>query len=204
MRRGGMVATGQSNLPSIGCRNTSLDFFEFGEQAKDFLDKKANKSVSDKYRIIWMALRWLLKEWIRANALWADRGSSAVWIYTHNTARKMMKEVQDTARKQINQSEMRTGSENASARRKIGHRIDIRAWFRKFMPLGRVAFYWALEDSDWSQTRSRNEVTDLAALRIKPSKTPLKHSASAGVAADWATNWRRSCRTVCKSAIIVM
>jgi hypothetical protein len=47
-----MVATGQSNLQSIGCRNTSLDFFEFGEQAKDFLDKKANKSVSDKYRII--------------------------------------------------------------------------------------------------------------------------------------------------------
>ena len=56
-----MVANGQSSLPSIGRRNTRLDFFEFGELAKDFLDIKTRISGLDKFRMLEIRLRRLFK-----------------------------------------------------------------------------------------------------------------------------------------------
>ena len=56
-----MVANGQSSLPSIGRRNTRLDFFEFGELAKDFLDIKTRRSVLDKFMMLEIRLRRLFK-----------------------------------------------------------------------------------------------------------------------------------------------
>jgi len=51
IRRGGIVSNGQSSLPSIG-RRIRLDFFEFGETAKDFLDTNTTKSVLNKFRML--------------------------------------------------------------------------------------------------------------------------------------------------------
>jgi hypothetical protein len=52
-----MVANSQSSLPSMGRRITRLDFFEFGEPAKDFLETKTRKSVLDKFRMLEIRLR---------------------------------------------------------------------------------------------------------------------------------------------------
>jgi hypothetical protein len=41
--------------------NTRLDFFEFGEQAKDFLDTKTRKLVLDKFRMLEIRLQRLFK-----------------------------------------------------------------------------------------------------------------------------------------------
>ena len=56
-----MVANGQSSLLWIGRRNTRLDFFEFGELAKDFLDIKTRESVLDKFRMLEIRLRQSFK-----------------------------------------------------------------------------------------------------------------------------------------------
>ena len=56
-----MVTNGQSSLPSLGRRNTRLDFFEFGELAKDFLDNKTRRSVLDKFMMLEIRLRRLFK-----------------------------------------------------------------------------------------------------------------------------------------------
>ena len=56
-----MVTNGQSSLPSIARRNTRLDFFNFDELAKDFLDIKTRKSVLDKFRMLEIRLRQSFK-----------------------------------------------------------------------------------------------------------------------------------------------
>jgi len=53
---GGIVSNGQSSLPSIG-RRIRLDFFEFGETAKDFLETNTTKSVLNKFRMLEIRLR---------------------------------------------------------------------------------------------------------------------------------------------------
>jgi hypothetical protein len=52
-----MVANGQSSLPSIGRQITRLDFFEFGEPAKDFLDTNTRESVLDMFMMLEIRLR---------------------------------------------------------------------------------------------------------------------------------------------------
>ena len=56
-KTGGMVANGQSSLPSIGRQITRLDFFEFGEPAKDFLDTNTRESVLDMFMMLEIRLR---------------------------------------------------------------------------------------------------------------------------------------------------
>ena len=52
-----MVTYGQSSLPTIGRRITRLDFFKFGEPAKDFLNTNTRKSVLNKFRMLEIRLR---------------------------------------------------------------------------------------------------------------------------------------------------
>ena len=62
-----MLANGQSSLPSIGRRNTHLDFFESGELAKDFLDIKTRKSELDKFGMLEIRLRQITTAIVQRN-----------------------------------------------------------------------------------------------------------------------------------------
>ena len=94
------------------------------------------------------------------------------------------------------------GSQNCERARKRKRKAKNWAWHRHFRgilgfsPLGSLAFIGPWMTRMRSKHKAVGEVTDMAALRIKPSKSPLKPSASLGVEAVSATNWRRSCRTV--------
>ena len=144
MRRGQIVANGQSSLPSLGRRNTRLGFFEFCEPAKEFLDTKTRKSVSDKFRMLEIALRRLLYEWIPRKAMRAHLRSGPVWISTRNTARKLKGEVQDTARKRTHVIRSATGPKNARAMPKNEQKFACHTEFR-FSVLRLGHYLWALE-----------------------------------------------------------